>query len=237
MSFQSIAFNCVIIRIPTIIKAEVVTDILNKDRINGEMKIDRINSMPITMAVKPVFAPLSMPVALSINVVTVLVPKIEPIIPPKALESNAFLIFIGLPSSSSNPHSLPNEINTPVASKKLINTRVNNIMIKLGIFENNSPNPLVNPPNNVKSKVVVIACLGNAGINSFPAPNPIDTIINPMIDVIIIPRNTAAFTFLRYNIKVIKKLIRASNTGGENKFPNETVLLDLVLLFPNLKVL
>lgn len=77
MSFQSIAFNCVIIRIPTIIKAEVVTDILNKDRINGEMKIDRINSMPITMAVKPVFAPLSMPVALSINVVTVLVPKLN----------------------------------------------------------------------------------------------------------------------------------------------------------------
>ena len=54
------------------------------------MKIDRINSMPITMAVKPVFAPLSMPVALSINVVTVLVPKIEPIIPPKALEVMLF---------------------------------------------------------------------------------------------------------------------------------------------------
>ena len=44
-------------RMPTIIKAAVVTDVVNKDRINGEMKIDKINSMPITMAVRPVFDP------------------------------------------------------------------------------------------------------------------------------------------------------------------------------------
>ena len=69
------SFNCEIIRIPTSIKAEVVTGILNRDRINGEMKTDKIKNMPVTTDAKPVFAPISIPVALSINVVIVLVPS------------------------------------------------------------------------------------------------------------------------------------------------------------------
>ena len=124
-SSQLISFNCEIIRIPTSIKAEVVTDAVNSDRINGEMKIDKINSMPITTAVKPVFDPTPIPAALSIYVVIVLVPNIEPIIPPRALDSNALPIPSTSPFSSTNPHCLPNEINVPVASKKLINTSEN----------------------------------------------------------------------------------------------------------------
>ena len=221
-SLQFISFNCEIIRIPTSIKAEVVTGILNRDRINGEMKIDKINNIPITTDVKPVFAPISTPVALSIYVVIVLVPNIEPIIPPTALEINAFSISTFSPVSSANPHSLPNEINVPVASKKVINTNENNIMIKFGMFENNSPNPFVNSPIIDKSKEVVIGLLGNVGIISFPAPNPSDVITNPITAVIIIPINTAPCILLRYNIQVIKIPSNASNTGGENKFPNVT---------------
>ena len=55
-SLQFISFNCEIIRIPTSIKAEVVTGILNRDRINGEMKTDNINNIPITTDVKPVLS-------------------------------------------------------------------------------------------------------------------------------------------------------------------------------------
>ena len=100
----------------------------------------------------------------------VLVQNIEPIIPPSAVDNNAFPIPLISPSSLTDPHCLLNEINVPVASKKLMNTSVNNSMIKFGMSENNSPKPLANPPNNDRSNVVVIACSGNDGINSFPVP-------------------------------------------------------------------
>lgn len=231
-SSQLISFNCVIIRVPTIIKAEVVTGVVNSDRIIGEMKIDKINSMPITILVKPVRDPIPIPVALSIYVVIVLVPNIEPIIPPRALRDNAFSIPSTSPSSLTNPHCLPNEINVPVASNRLIKTSVNNIMIKFGMFENNSPKPLVNPPNNDKSNIVVIAFLGNVGINSSPAPTPNNTMTNPMIAVIIIPMNMADRSCLRYRTKVIKIPITARNTGGENKFPNVRNVVGCVSIIP-----
>ena len=219
-------------RMPTIIKAAVVTDVVNKDRINGEMKIDKMNSMPITMAVRPVFDPTPIPVALSIYAVIVLVPNIEPIIPPSAVDNNAFPIPLISPSSLTNPHCLLNEINVPVASKKLMNTSVNNSMIKFGMSENNSPKPLANPPNNDRSNVVVIACSGNDGINSFPVPNPKNVITNPMAAVIIIPMNTADCTCLRYNIKEIKMPSMASNTAGVNKFPNVRYVVGCASIIP-----
>ena len=162
----------------------------------------------------------------------VLVQNIEPIIPPSAVDNNAFPIPLISPSSLTNPHCLLNEINVPVASKKLMNTSVNNSMIKFGMSENNSPKPLANPPNNDRSNVVVIACSGNDGINSFPVPNPKNVITNPMAAVIIIPMNTADCTCLRYNIKEIKMPSMASNTAGVNKFPNVRYVVGCASIIP-----
>ena len=37
---------------------------------------------------------------------------------------------------------------------------------------------------------------------------------------------------MKRNLQVIKKLISASNTGGENKFPNETSVVGFGLIIP-----
>ena len=46
--------------------------------------IDKMNKIPVTIAVKPVLPPKPIPVALSTYAVTVLVPNIAPTIPPTA---------------------------------------------------------------------------------------------------------------------------------------------------------
>ena len=70
------------------------------------------------------------------------------------------------------------------------------------------------------------------GINSSPAPNPNNTMTNPMIAVIIIPMNMADCSCLRYKTKVIKIPITARNTGGENKFPNVRNVVGFVSIIP-----
>ena len=65
---------------------------LNNANTNGAKNIDRMNNMPVTIAVKPVLPPFPIPVALSTNDVTVLVPNTAPTIPPSASAKNAFSI-------------------------------------------------------------------------------------------------------------------------------------------------
>ena len=73
-------------------RAAAVTGAVNNDKTRGAKNIDKINNIPVTIAVKPVLPPSPIPVALSTYAVTVLVPQIEPIIPPTASLKNAFSI-------------------------------------------------------------------------------------------------------------------------------------------------
>ena len=63
--FQSTSFNCIIIKIPTITSAHVVTDDVNNDNTIGAKNIDNRKNIPVTMAVNPVLPPRPIPVALS----------------------------------------------------------------------------------------------------------------------------------------------------------------------------
>lgn len=74
-------------------------------------------------------------------------------------------------------------------------------MIKFGMFENSCPNPLVNPANNDKSKLVVMNSAGTAGINMFPAPNPKAVKITPIIAVITNPKILQQALFLHIILK------------------------------------
>ena len=69
-----------------------VTGEVNNANTNGAKNIERINNMPVTIAVKPVLPPIPIPVALSTYAVTVLVPNTAPTIPPSASAKNAFSI-------------------------------------------------------------------------------------------------------------------------------------------------
>ena len=196
------------------------------------MNIDKMNNIPVTIAVNPVLPPSPIPVALSTYAVTVLVPQMEPIIPEIASLKNAFSIPTALPSSSMNLHCLPNEIKVPVVSKKVTNTSENTIMIKFGILENNWLNPFANPPNSDKSKLVVITVDGSVGINMSPAPNPNAVNINPMIAVMTSPRNTAAGTFLTYKTNVSTIPINARSAGGAISDPIPTKVEGSATIIP-----
>ena len=104
--------------------------------------IDKMNKIPVTIAAKPVLPPAPTPVALSTYAVKVLVPQMEPITPLIASTKNAFSTPSILPSSSMYPAWLAIPSKVPVVSKKVTNTKENNIISKLGMFLNNSPNPV-----------------------------------------------------------------------------------------------
>ena len=84
--------NCPIINTPTITNASAVTGEVNKLKTNGAKNIEKINKIPVTTETRPVLPPSPIPAALSTKAVTVLVPQIDPIIPPSASLKNAFSI-------------------------------------------------------------------------------------------------------------------------------------------------
>ena len=87
------------------------------------------------------------------------------------------------------------------------------------MLENNCPNPFVNAPTREISKLNEMNSVGIAGIKASPAPNPNNVNITPKIEVITKPKNTAAGTFLRYNIKVIMTPITAKRAGADEILP------------------
>ena len=230
--FQFISLIWPTIMTPTASNAEAVTDEVNNDNNKGEINIDNKNKIPVTMAAKPVLPPIATPVALSTKAVTVLEPKIEPTIPPMASLRNAFSIPFAFPSSSTKPHSFPTVINVPVVSKNVTNNNEKTIIIKSGIFENNCPNPLRNPPNNDVSILKVTICSGMEGINTLPAPYPNSVNITPITAVASMPKNTAAGTFRTENIKVIITPINAMIVGGVKSVPIETNVDELGTIIP-----
>ena len=198
---------------PTITNAAQVTGEVNSPNINGAKNIERRNSKPVTIAVRPVLPPFPIPAALSTNAVTVLVPNTAPTMPPTASAMNAFSIPTAWPSSSMNPHCLPKLIRVPVVSKNVTNINENKIIIRFGMFEKSCPNPLMNPQNNDKSKLADTICAGREGINMLPAPNPQAVKITPIMAVTINPRNTAAGIFFTYKTNVMIMPINARNSG------------------------
>ena len=90
------------------------------------------------------------------------------------------------------------------------------------MLENNWPNPLVNAPTRDMSRLNEMKCVGMEGIKASPAPKPNNVNMTPKIEVIIKPRNTAAGTFLRYNINVIMMPITARNAGADEILPIPT---------------
>lgn len=191
-----------------------------------------MNRIPVTTAAKPVLPPRPIPVALSTYAETVLVPNTAPIMPPTASAKNAFSIPTAFPSSSMNPHCLPNAIRVPVVSKNVTNTIEKIIIIRLGIFLNNCPNPLRNPPNNDKSKLILITFAGRVGINTLPLPNPAAVNITPIMAVITNPTNTDAVTSLTYNIKVMRIPTIARSAGGDVSVPIETMVDGSATIIP-----
>ena len=194
---HSISLIWLNISIPTITNAAVVTEAVNNERIVGAINIERINNIPIVIAVRPVLPPSPIPVALSTYAVTVLDPKIAPIIPPIASLKNALLIPSVVPSSLTYPHSFARGINVPVVSKNVTKIKENKIIIKAGIFLNNSPNPCRNPPNRLKSKLKDTQCEGIVGIATAGSINPSAVKMTPIIAVATNPKNTAAGTFCK----------------------------------------
>ena len=71
----------------------------------------------------------------------------------------------------------------------------------MGIFENNCPNPFINPPNREVSIFILTIFDGIVGINVFPVPYPNCVNINPIIAVVSKPKNTAPGKFFTKNIK------------------------------------
>ena len=62
---HSISLICTNIKIPTVTSAAVVTEEVNRDRIVGAMNTERMNKIPVMIAVRPVLPPRPIPVALS----------------------------------------------------------------------------------------------------------------------------------------------------------------------------
>ena len=209
---------------PTITNAAQVTGEVNSPNINGAKNIENKNSKPVTIAVRPVLPPFPIPAALSTNAVTVLVPTIAPTTPPTASARNAFSIPTAWPSSSMNPHCLPKLIRVPVVSKNVTNINENMIIIKLGMFENSCPNPLINPKNNDTSKLTDMICSGKEGINALPVPNPHAVKITPIMAATINPRNTAAGIFFTYKTNVMIMPNNARSAGGVKRDPMRTIV-------------
>lgn len=100
------------------------------------------------------------------------------------------------------------------------------------MLENNWPNPLINAPTREVSKLNEMRCAGIDGINVFPVPKPNNVNITPKIEVITKPRNTAAGTFLRYNIKVSMMPITAKSAGADEILPIPTKVEGLPTIIP-----
>ena len=111
-SSQSTSFKFLTIKIPTAIKAGAVTALVTIDN-NGDKKIDKMNKIPVTTAVKPVRPPTAIPAVDSTNDVTVDVPNAAPATVPTASTNNAFSASTNSPFSSIKPASPPTEINVP----------------------------------------------------------------------------------------------------------------------------
>ena len=65
MLSQSMSFISENIIIPTMTNAAAVTDEVNNDNTVGDIKTEKINRIPVTIAVMPVLPPSSIPVAFS----------------------------------------------------------------------------------------------------------------------------------------------------------------------------
>ena len=117
-------------------------------------------------------------------------------------------------------------------SKKVTNNNEKMIVSKLGMLENNCPNPFVNAPIRDISKLNEMNSVGIDGIKAFPAPNPNNVNIAPKIEVITKPRNTAVCTFLRYNIKVIMTPITAKSAGADEILPIATKVEESPTIIP-----
>ncbi len=100
------------------------------------------------------------------------------------------------------------------------------------MLENNWPNPFINAPTRDISKLNEMKCTGMEGIKPSPVPKPNNVNITPIIEVITKPRNTAAGTFLRYNIKVSMMPITAKSVGADEMLPIPTKVEELPTIIP-----
>ncbi len=84
----------------------------------GEKKTQMKNISPVVTAVKPVFPPSEMPVALSMNAVTGDVPTNEPIEIVKASTQYAIVLFSkSFVTGSRSPANFAIEYSVPVVSR------------------------------------------------------------------------------------------------------------------------
>ncbi len=97
------------------------------------------NNNATTREVKPVLPPSSIPLALSIYVVTVLVPRSAPNVVPSASVSSTSPILSTLPSLLTYPAKLASPVAVPRVSKKSTTKKVNTITVAVNSPRSSSP--------------------------------------------------------------------------------------------------
>lgn len=129
-SFQSILMIFSIMDKPTKIKIGAIAAI-GTQATNGAKNKEMPKHKAADTAVKPVLPPTSIPILLSIKVVTLLVPRREPMIVVVESQIKAFSRFLGIfPSLSilNIPDFLPVPIKVPIVSNKSEITKVNMVI-------------------------------------------------------------------------------------------------------------
>ena len=196
---------------PTIISAGAVTAEVTTDKI-GKKNNAKMKHAAVTNEAKPVFAPAATPALDSTKEVVVEVPNTAPTIVAMESETNALPAFGSLPSFT-NPAWFATATSVPALSKKSTNKNVR-IIPTIVVDQNElSPNEEKTAPN-------VGAMLGTVSTTLWGTS--IKPKIMPTTAVMIIPKNTAAFTPLVIKMTVTIRPKIVSNVGPFEKSPKPT---------------